>query len=212
MGSPGDGVVARAPRDVIKAFGLTGGIGSGKSTAATLLAQRGAEVIDADTISRHLTAPLGVALGAIRDAFGESVAPLGGELDRAALRELVFRDTAARARLEAILHPMIGAEMDRRIAQATGSYALLVVPLLFETGRFLERVEATIVVDCAEALQLARARARSGLSQETVRAVMAAQWPRWRRLQAADMVLWNGGEVGGLDAQCRRLHDQLLRR
>lgn len=195
---------------MIRAFGLTGGIGSGKSTAASLLAELGATVIDADAISRDLTGPHGVAVAAIREAFDEVVFAADGELDRAALRDLVFRDAAARARLEAILHPLIGAEMDRRIARASGAYALLVVPLLFETGRLLGRLEATIVVDCAEGLQVARASARSGLSPGAVRQVMSAQWPRWRRLQAADLVVWNGGDQQGLAAQCRRLHARLL--
>jgi len=107
---------------------------------------------------------------------------------------------------------LIGAEMDRQLALAQGAYALLVVPLLFETGRLVDRVRAVVVVDCAEALQVARASARSGLDPEAVRAVMAAQWPRWRRLQAADEVLWNGSDRQALGAQCQRLHDRLIGR
>ena len=197
---------------MIPAYGLTGGIGSGKSTAASMLAEFGATVIDADAISHAATQPGGAALPAIRAAFGGSVAPEGAGLDRAALRECVFRDAGARARLEAILHPLIGAEMDRQLALAQGAYALLVVPLLFETGRLVDRVRAVVVVDCAEALQVARASARSGLDPEAVRAVMAAQWPRWRRLQAADEVLWNGSDRQALGAQCQRLHDRLIGR
>lgn len=194
---------------MIRAYGLTGGIGSGKSTAASMLADLGAAVIDADAISHAVTQPDGVALPAIRAAFGATVAPDGGGLDRAALRERVFQDPAARARLEAILHPLIGVEMDRQLAVARGPYALLVVPLLFETGRLVDRMRAVVVVDCAEALQIARAGARSGLSPEAVRAVMAAQWPRWRRLQAADEVLWNGADRQALAEQCRLLHGRL---
>ena len=197
---------------MIRVYGLTGGIGSGKSTAASVLAGLGAAVIDADAISRAMTQAGGAALPAIRAAFGGAVAPDGEGLDRAALRERVFHDTAARARLEAILHPLIGAEMDRQLGLARGPYALLEVPLLFETGRLVDRVLAVVVVDCAEALQVARAGARSGLSPEAVRAVMAAQWPRWRRLQAADEVLWNGADRQALVEQCERLHGRLAGR
>lgn len=202
--------MAGAACRVTRAYGLTGGIGSGKSTAARVLGELGAAVIDADAISHALTQPGGAAVPAIRAAFGDAMAPEGGGLDRAALRERVFRDPAARARLEGILHPLIGAEMGRQLEAAHGPYALLVVPLLYETGRLLAGVRAVVVVDCPEALQVSRAGARSGLSADAVRAVMAAQWPRWRRLQAADEVLWNGAGREALDAQCRRLHARLV--
>jgi len=194
---------------VIRAVGLTGGIGSGKSTAAGFLAELGASVVDADEISRSLTATGGGALGPLREAFGEAMVPPGGALDRNAMRALAFSDPAARARLEAILHPLVREACARRIAEATGPYAVLVVPLLFESGSYAGRLDRVVVVDLDESLQVRRTVARSGLTPEDVRAIMAAQWPRWRRLQAADEVLWNGGDPGQLQAQCERLHARL---
>lgn len=192
-----------------RAVGLTGGIGSGKSAAAACLAALGASVIDADEISRELTAGGGRALPALREAFGTALVPAGGALDRAGMRALAFSDPAARARLEEILHPLIREETSRRLAAATGPYALLVVPLLYESGNWAGRVERVVVVDLAEALQVERTVARSGLAPGEVRAIMATQWPRWRRLQAADEVLWNGGRPEELRAQCERLHARL---
>lgn len=192
-----------------RTVGLTGGIGSGKSTAAGFLAQLGATVVDADEISRSLTASGGAALGRLREAFGEAMVPPGGALDRDAMRALAFSDPAARARLEAILHPLVREASARQVAAATGPYAVLVVPLLFESGSYAGRLDRVVVVDLAESLQVQRTVARSGLAPEAVRAIMAAQWPRWRRLQAADEVLWNGGDPGQLQAQCERLHGRL---
>jgi dephospho-CoA kinase len=166
----------------------------------------GASVVDTDEISRALTAAGGDAIPALRDAFGSSFFSADGALDRAAMRSLVFSDAAARARLEAILHPAIRSRADREIDGAKGPYAVVVVPLLFETGGYGDRVDRVLVVDCAEALQVERTRARSGLSEAEARAVMAAQWPRWRRLQSADDVVWNGGSVEETSAQCEKLH------
>lgn len=192
-----------------RVIGLTGGIGSGKSTAAAILAGMGADVVDADEISRQLTAPGGAALPALREAFGGQLVPHDGALDRPAMRALAFSDPAARARLEAILHPLIRDETRRRLAAATGAYALLVVPLLFESGSWAGRVERVVVVDLDEALQVRRTVGRSRLAESEVRAIMATQWPRWRRLQAADEVLWNGGGPEELRSQCERLHARL---
>jgi len=194
---------------VKRVVGLTGGIGSGKSTAAGMLADLGAGVVDADEISRELTAAGGAALPALREAFGEAIVPDGGALDRAAMRALAFSDPDARARLESVLHPLIREESARRLAAATGPYAVLVVPLLYETGSWAGRVERVVVVDLPEDLQVSRTVERSGLDPREVRRIMAAQWPRWRRLQAADEVLWNGGGLEELRAQCRRLHERL---
>ncbi|HEX4942904.1 MAG TPA: dephospho-CoA kinase [Usitatibacteraceae bacterium] len=192
-----------------RTVGLTGGIGSGKSTAAGFLAELGATVVDADDISRELTAAGGAALPALREAFGERFVPAGGALDRAAMRALAFSDSAVRARLEGILHPLIRAESKRRLAAATGPYAVLVVPLLFESGSWTGQLDRVVVVDLDGELQVRRAAERSRLSPDEVRAIMAAQWPRWRRLQAADEVLWNGGDPAALRAQCERLHARL---
>ena len=193
----------------MRRIGLTGGIGSGKSTAARFLAELGAAVIDADEISRDLTAAGGAALPALREAFGEVLVPRDGALDRGAMRALAFTDAAARARLESILHPRIREETRARIAAATGPYAVIVIPLLFESGSWAGSLERIVAVDCSEALQVQRTVARSGLAPDEVRRIMATQWPRWRRLQAADEVLWNGGEPSALAGQCERLHSRL---
>lgn len=185
--------------------GLTGGIGSGKSTAAAMLAARGAVVVDTDEISRELTATGGGALGAIREAFGVAMLGPDGALDRAAMRQRAFADPAARRRLESILHPMIRAEAERRMALADGPYAVLVVPLLFESGGYAGRVDRVVAVDLDEGLQVERTVARSGLLRDEVLRIMSAQWPRWRRLQMADDVLWNGGSAAQLETQCARL-------
>lgn len=194
---------------MIRAVGLTGGIGSGKSAVAEALAARGAVVIDTDEISRALTAPGGAALPEIARAFGPGVLGEDGGLDRAAMRRRVFDDAGERRRLEAILHPLIRAESDRRLAAAQGPYAVLVVPLLFESGAWAGRVDAVVLVDCPETLQVSRTAARSGIAPEEVRAIMAAQWPRWRRLQAAGRVVWNGGTREALDAQVAALDREL---
>ena len=188
------------------AIALTGGIGSGKTTVAGLFARLGASVVDTDEIARELTARGGSAIGPLRAAFGERFFDADGALNRAAMRELVFEDPAARVRLESILHPAIRAAADAALAQAAGAYALVVVPLLFETGSYRDRVARTLAVDCPEALQVARTARRSGLTEEGVRAIMRAQWPRWRRLQVADDVIWNGADPGDLEPQCERLH------
>lgn len=190
----------------MKAIGLTGGIGSGKSTVAARFAALGATVVDTDEISRGLTGAQGAALEELRKAFGDSFFGEDGALDRAAMRNLVFEDAQARGKLEALLHPAIRAAADRVLAEARGPYAILVVPLLFETRGYVGRVARTLAVDCAEELQLERTAARSGLAPAAVRRIMITQWPRWRRLQAADDVVWNGGTEAELGPQCERLH------
>jgi dephospho-CoA kinase len=188
--------------------GLTGGIGSGKSTLADRFQALGATVVDTDEISRRLTGPGGGAIDRLAAEFGGKYLAADGALDRAAMRRLAFEDPAARARLEAVLHPAIRAAADEALASSTGPYAIVVVPLLYETRGYAGRVARVLVVDCPEALQVARAAARSGLAPGEVRAIMAAQWPRWRRLQMADDVVWNGGAPAALDPQCERLHRQ----
>jgi dephospho-CoA kinase len=190
----------------VKAIGLTGGIGSGKGTVAARFAALGATVVDTDDISRALTGAQGAALEELRKAFADSFFGEDGALDRAAMRNLVFEDAQARGKLEAILHPAIRAAADRALAEASGPYAVIVVPLLFETRGYLDRVARTLVVDCAEHLQVERTAKRSGLAAGQVRAIMGAQWPRWRRLQMADDTVWNGAEASALRPQCERLH------
>ncbi|GAB6049848.1 dephospho-CoA kinase [Hydrogenophilus islandicus] len=193
--------------------GLTGGIGSGKSTAAHLFAEAGAGVIDTDAIAHRLTAPGGAAIPAIRDAFGDAVVTAEGALDRAAMRALVFRDATARKRLEAILHPMIrGIVGDEITALAPHHpYLILVVPLLVETGAYQALLDRILVVDCPEALQIARVKARSGLPDEQIAAILAAQAPRAVRLAAANDVIDNSGDLEHLARQVADHHQRYLK-
>lgn len=190
--------------------GLTGGIGSGKSAAATLFEEFGAAVVDTDAIAHELTAPGGTAIAPIRAAFGDEVVAPNGALDRAAMRRKVFTDAQAKGRLEAILHPMIRAEADRRSAAARAPYVVLVVPLLVESGDYRSRVQRVAVVDCPEEIQVARVMSRSGLFAEEARAIMAAQVGREQRLAAADDVIDNGGDLAALRPQIEALHRQYL--
>ncbi|OIR06841.1 dephospho-CoA kinase [mine drainage metagenome] len=191
--------------------GLTGGIGSGKSAAATIFGELGAAVVDTDVIAHELTAPQGAAIAALRKSFGEALIGADGALDRGAMRRLVFADAPAKARLEAILHPLIRAESERRCAAelaAGAPYAVLVVPLLVESKTYRNRVARVVVVDCAEETQVARVMARNGLAEAEVRRIMAAQASRAERLAAADEVIVNDGDIGSLRAQVERLHRQ----
>jgi dephospho-CoA kinase len=190
--------------------GLTGGIGSGKSTAAAHFARLGARIVDTDAISRSLTGAGGAAMPAIRKAFGDAAAAPDGSLDRDAMRARVFTDPGARRRLEAILHPLIRAQSERDLAPGGVPYSVLVVPLLFESRGYEGQVDRTLAIDVPEALQVERVAARSGHPAAEVRAVMAAQAPRWLRLQLADDVAWNGGDEEGLARQCRGLHERYL--
>lgn len=190
--------------------GLTGGIGSGKSTVADRFAAHGVPVIDTDVIARELTAPGGAALEAVRAAFGDSVMQAEGALDRAALRRRVFADAAARRQLEAILHPLIRDRVDRARAQAKAPYVLIVIPLLVETGGYRDLLDRVLVVDCPEALQIARVMARSGLERGEVEAILAAQAGRAERLSEADDVIENAGSPASLDAQVMAMHQRFL--
>ncbi|NJD33946.1 MAG: dephospho-CoA kinase [Betaproteobacteria bacterium] len=187
--------------------GLTGGIGSGKSAAADLFAERGAAVIDTDAIAHAMTSPGGAAMPAIRAEFGDEVVSADGALDRAALRALVFADPSARKRLEAILHPLIRAECERQLAASAGApYAILVVPLLIEAGDYRKRVNRIAVVDCAETTQIARVINRSGLDRPEIERILAAQATRSERLAAADDIIDNDGDLASLPVQIERLH------
>jgi dephospho-CoA kinase len=186
--------------------GLTGGIGSGKSVASGMFGELGAAVVDTDEISRALTAPGGAAIAPIRQSFGrESIAADGG-LDRARMRNLVFGDTDTKRKLEGILHPRLRAD----VAAARQPYVIAVVPLLFETGAYLDLLQRVLVVDCEESEQVRRASARSGLSEREVRAIMAAQLPRAERVKRADDVLVNDGSIEALRPQVARLHARYL--
>ncbi|MCA3238497.1 MAG: dephospho-CoA kinase [Curvibacter sp.] len=177
-------------------LGLTGGIGSGKSTVASLLAGLGARVIDADAISRELTAADGQAIPAIREAFGTEVISTEGSLDRARMRSLVFGDPAARRRLEQILHPLIGLESRRQAEHATRTgyrCVVLDIPLLVESSHWRPQLDQVLVLDCTPRTQIDRVMQRSGLTQAEVEAILAQQASRRQRLRAADHVIFNEG-------------------
>jgi dephospho-CoA kinase len=175
-------------------IGLTGGIGSGKSTVARLLEARGAGVIDTDEIARALTRSSGQAIPALRKTFGDDIILPDGGLDRSRMRQLAFGDVSVRHQLESVLHPLVMHEAGRQ-ATALRSMAVLVfdVPLLIESAGWRRRVDRVLVVDCSEQTQLNRVMARSAWSAETARAVMLAQASRAERLQAADDVILNDG-------------------
>lgn len=193
--------------------GLTGGIGSGKTTVADHFASLGAAVVDTDAIAHELTVAQGAAMQRIEAAFGGSLLLADGGLDRAATRRLVFSDPSAKCRLESILHPMIRLESETRCRsamEARAPYVVLVVPLLLESGAYRERVDRILVVDCDEDVQIARVMARSGLSNAEVRAIMATQASRSERLAAADDVVLNSEGTEQLFAQVVALHQHYL--
>lgn len=189
--------------------GLTGGIGSGKSRVADMLASWGAAVIDTDVIAHELTAPGGAAIEPVRQTFGADVIAASGALDRQAMRELVFHSPEARRRLEAILHPMIRDETRSRAGVAQGPYVVFVVPLLVESGRWLNELDRVCVVDCDPETQVARVRARSGLTPEVIGRIMSAQASREERLAVAHDVVHNGKGTSPeeLERRVRALHE-----
>lgn len=192
------------------AVGLTGGIGCGKSTVADLFAARGAGIVDTDVLAHELTAPGGAAMPALVQEFGADFATPDGALDRTRMRNLVFADPGARARLEGILHPMIRtATLDAALAVG-GAYVIFVVPLLIESGTWRSRVQRVLAIDCLEATQIARVMARNGLPEAQVKAIMAAQASRAERLAAADDVIDNDGGHDALAPQVDRLHQFYL--
>ena len=191
--------------------GLTGGIGCGKSSAARMFAERGVQVVDTDAISHHLTAPGGPALAAIQQRFGKDVFSSDGALDREQLRKRVFSDARDKRDLEALLHPLIRAEALQQLASCTTRYAVLIVPLLLETGELRKHVQRVLVVDCDEKQQIARAMSRSRLSEVEVRAIMATQLSRAARLKLADDVLSNDASLEHLQQQVEALHRKYLR-
>lgn len=187
-------------------LGLTGGIGSGKSTVADMFAARGATIVDTDLIAHSMTAPHGPAMPAILSEFGPEFINDSGAMDRARMRQLVFSDAGAKARLEAILHPRIRDAALAAGAAATGAYVIYAVPLLIESGTWRARVTRLLAVDCPEQVQIARVMARNNLPEAQVRAIMAAQVSRAERLAAADDVIVNNAGIDALEAQVDRLH------
>ena len=193
----------------MRRIGLTGGIGSGKSTVAAMLVAQGASLIDTDGIARALAAPGGSAMPAIEAEFGKDMVAADGGLNRERMRALVFGDPQAKRRLEAILHPRIGQECERQAAAATGALVVFDVPLLVESKRWRAIVERVLVVDASEAIQLQRVVARSGWTPEAVRTVIAQQASRPLRRAAADAVICNENlSLAQLEDEVRSLWQQ----
>lgn len=187
-------------------MGLTGGIGSGKTTVANLFAERGVAVIDVDVIAHKLTAVDGAGIAAIHAAFGSDFIAANGAMDRKKMRELVFSNADAKQRLETILHPLIRSETALAIHQARGLYLILAVPLLVESRNWKQRVTRVLVIDCDEQTQIERVMQRNTMTASQVQAIMAAQASREQRLQAANDVIINNSSVEALSPQVDKLH------
>ena len=193
------------------AVGLTGGIGSGKTTIADLFATHGVAVVDTDVIAHRITAPGGAAMPLIEQAFGSQYLASDGSLDRAKMRALVFSDDAARGRLESITHPLIRAETERERHAAEGPYVIIVVPLLVESGAWRTRVDRVLVVDCSVETQIERVMRRNAFSRNQVLAIIARQATREARLNCADDVLVNdNAPLEYLAQEVCRLHEHYL--
>ncbi len=190
-------------------IGLTGGIGSGKSTVSQRFEHHGIVVVDADAIAHELTRRGEPAFDDVVRAFGKEVVGAGGQLDRATLRRCVFQDPAQRRTLENLLHPLIRGAMQRRVAAARGPYCVLVIPLLIESRQH-DLVDRVLVVDAPESRRIDWVKRRSGLSASEVRQIIAAQATRAERLAAADDVLENDGTAAELDQEVDRLHERYL--
>ena len=188
--------------------GVTGGIGSGKSTVAALFAALGAGVVDTDAISRQLTAPGGAAIPAIREKFGDDFINEDGSLSRTVMRERVFNHPPARKQLEAIMHGRIRDAVMAALEAASEPYVLLVVPLLIEVGSYRPILSRVLVVDCEEENQIKRASIRAGMTPTAVRAIMAAQTDRKTRLRVADDVIENNADLASLETVVRQLDRQ----
>ena len=189
--------------------GLTGGIGSGKSTVLAMLSDLGAATIDADAISRATTATGGAAIPAIARVFGADFVTEAGAMDRERMRSHAYADPNARKRLEEIIHPLVGQESARQVQAAVDAGARCIVfdiPLLVESGRWRQQLDQVLVVDCNEATQVSRVMARNGWSGDVVEKILAGQASRGQRLSAADICLYNDGlSLEALQAQVRRL-------
>ncbi len=188
--------------------GLTGGIGSGKSSVAALLRERGVSVVDADQVARQVVEPGQPALAAIAEHFGAQLLLADGGLDRAALRQIIFTDPAAKQWLEQLTHPLIGTELSRQLAAAPPPYAVLESPLLLETEQH-QRCDVIVVVDVTPAQQLARAAQRDGNSEAQIQRIIDAQLPRPARLARADYVVDNSASPAALAGQVEQLHQSL---
>jgi dephospho-CoA kinase len=193
------------------AVGLTGGIGSGKSTVADLFAAHGVPLVDTDLIAHRITAPHGIAMPQIATEFGEAFVAPDGSLDRARMRSLVFSEDSAHKRLEGITHPLIRAETEREQREAQGPYVIVVVPLLVESGKWKTRVNRVLTVDCSVETQISRVMSRNNFSREQVLAIIARQATREARLAAADDVIDNdNAPLDALKAQVDAQHRMYL--
>ena len=190
-------------------IGLTGGIASGKSTAAKFFGALGVPILDSDQIARDVVEPGQPPLERLIERFGPKILTADGHLDRPALRDIVFSDPKARADLEALTHPAIGAAMEARSAEAGGPYQILVIPLLVEKN-LAAHVDRVLVVDCDEELQIRRLRDRDGSTPAQVQAILKAQAPRAARLKAADDVIHNDTDMGTVRNQVATLHARYL--
>ena len=191
-------------------IGLTGGIGSGKTSAAKFFTSVGVDVIDTDKIALNLTQSQGSAIPSIQKSFGKNFITANGALDRKKMGDLIFSNDVSRRLLEAILHPLIRTEAVRLTALASSPYIVIVVPLLFETGDYREKITRILVVDCNEENQVARAIIRSGLNEQEVHAIMATQISRQERLKQADDVIINDMDLFHLQKQVEILHKKYL--
>lgn len=205
----GFGLMTDSSRQPLR-IGMTGGIGSGKSTAAALFKALDVPVLDADELTRELTEPGQPALETIRQTFGTAVIDADGRLSRRALRERVFTDDNQRRQLEAILHPLVYAELNRRTGALKTAYTIWVVPLLLETGAS-DKVDRVLVIDCPEELQLQRASQRDEQDKEAIRRIMAQQISRQQRLEQADDILVNDADSVSLEQQIQHLHKRYLK-
>ncbi|MDC0575269.1 dephospho-CoA kinase [Nitrosomonadaceae bacterium] len=191
-------------------IGLTGGIGSGKTSATRFFAAEGIAIIDADTISHELTGAQGDAIPNIKKYFGVDFITKNGKLDRKKMKNRIFSDINSRKKLEEILHPLIQAEVMHRIENASSPYIIVVAPLLLETGDYCETVTRILVVDCNEEYQISRTVSRDGLSKEEVRTIMAAQKSRQERLDQADDVIVNDTDISSLQEKVKLQHNIYL--
>ena len=194
-------------------IGLTGGIGSGKTAVSNLFAQLGAGIVDTDLIAHQITAPGGKAIPLIRDHFGAEFIDNSGALDRAKMRSLVFQNPEAKKALEEITHPLIRQETLRQagqLADAGAPYLLLVVPLLIESGAWIDQIDYLVVVDCPEETQIQRVMHRSNLSRTEVEAILKAQASRQERLALANTVIDNQGKLSELKSAVQELHQKIL--
>ena len=190
-------------------IGLTGGIGSGKSTVAALLAMRGVPVIDTDEIAHRLSQPGQTSFDEIIHEFGEDILDENRRIDRNRLRERIFENKEERRKLEAILHPRIRATAQEKLAELSAAYCILVIPLLIESG-FQELTDRILVVDANENVQIQRTATRSGMSEAEIRVIMSAQATRAQRLQQANDVIENNADRKRLEAEVERMHQWYL--